>query len=185
MTTRADQIVRSIPEGVLTTNLERRILTFNPAAEELTGWPAEESLGRFCGEVLAWTVDGGMCQDRCPLTHALSELTATQVKEGAQVRSPVAEGRANDWAQDPVGSPATCTTGRLSTPLPTEPGSRAEDRVRGDAGTPPAPARLLVQPAQNAESMASPAASSLATRVDPARCGSPCPQPVAPYPSTR
>ncbi|MFQ6058868.1 MAG: ATP-binding protein [Anaerolineae bacterium] len=46
-----EAILNSIADGVYTTDRERRITTFNPALEAMTGWRAEEVLGQFCGDV--------------------------------------------------------------------------------------------------------------------------------------
>jgi PAS domain S-box-containing protein len=43
---RAEEIVRHASDGILTTDRLGRLLSINPAAEELFGYPAEEVLGR-------------------------------------------------------------------------------------------------------------------------------------------
>ncbi len=52
-------VLRQIADGVFTTDLERRILTFNPAAEQITGLVADEVVGRTCCEVFNLTDDEG------------------------------------------------------------------------------------------------------------------------------
>ncbi len=49
---RYEAIVGSMANAVCTTDPQLRITAFNPAAEVLTGWHAEEALGRLYGEVL-------------------------------------------------------------------------------------------------------------------------------------
>jgi len=49
---RHQAIVGSMADAVLTTDAQLRITAMNPAAEALTGWPAEEALGRPCYEVV-------------------------------------------------------------------------------------------------------------------------------------
>ncbi|MBN2059843.1 MAG: PAS domain-containing sensor histidine kinase [Deltaproteobacteria bacterium] len=60
-------VVDSVPSGVITVNHDLKITGFNPWAEHLTGYSADEALGSFCGEVLR----GGMCSTNCPLRTAL------------------------------------------------------------------------------------------------------------------
>ena len=57
----------NLPIGVLTVDASRRVTSFNPQAEAITGYSKEEVLGRFCGEVL----QGGMCKDQCPLASVI------------------------------------------------------------------------------------------------------------------
>jgi two-component system phosphate regulon sensor histidine kinase PhoR len=61
-------IVDSVPSGVITVDRHLRITGFNPWAERLTGYRAEEAIGSFCGEIL----HGGMCDTHCPLKTALT-----------------------------------------------------------------------------------------------------------------
>lgn len=56
-------ILESISEGVFTVDAQWRITSFNRAAEEITGIPREEALGKRCSEVFRST----MCNDRCCL----------------------------------------------------------------------------------------------------------------------
>jgi two-component system phosphate regulon sensor histidine kinase PhoR len=61
-------VIQSLPVAVVTVNSELEITGFNPWAEGLTGYSAEEVLGRFCGDVL----QGGMCHLECPLRTVLN-----------------------------------------------------------------------------------------------------------------
>jgi PAS domain S-box-containing protein len=70
---RVSLIIHSVADGLFTTDQERRILTLNPAAEQITGWPAQDSVGRFCWEVLQCTDGENACQHRCPLLQAIRE----------------------------------------------------------------------------------------------------------------
>jgi PAS domain S-box-containing protein len=48
-----DSILNSLTTGVVTIDLEGRVVTLNPAAELLTGFFAGEAAGRYCTEVFA------------------------------------------------------------------------------------------------------------------------------------
>jgi PAS domain S-box-containing protein len=50
-----DSIVNSLTTGIATVDLEGRVVTFNPAAELLTGYFRGEATGRYCTEVFADT----------------------------------------------------------------------------------------------------------------------------------
>jgi PAS domain S-box-containing protein len=61
-------IIDSVPIGVVTVDSDLRITSLNPWAETLTGYPAGEAVGRYCGDVL----HGGKCGTQCPLRSSLS-----------------------------------------------------------------------------------------------------------------
>lgn len=65
--TPTDAILESISDGVFTVDLEWRITSFNRAAEEITGVPRSEALGRLCSEVFRSSLCGG----HCPLQSTL------------------------------------------------------------------------------------------------------------------
>lgn len=60
-------ILESISDGVFTVDLEWRVTSFNRAAEEITGIPREEALGRLCSEVFK----SSMCEAECALRRTL------------------------------------------------------------------------------------------------------------------
>lgn len=62
-----ETILNSIAEGVFTINRDWCIDTFNAAAERLTGYSAEEAIGRHCWDVFR----SDMCQDDCALRRSL------------------------------------------------------------------------------------------------------------------
>ncbi len=61
-------VVDSVPSSVITVDRDLRITGFNPWAERLTGYRAEEAVGSYCGEIL----QGGMCHTQCPMRIALT-----------------------------------------------------------------------------------------------------------------
>ncbi|HEY7521794.1 MAG TPA: ATP-binding protein [Methylomirabilota bacterium] len=54
-----DNILASLTNGIVTVDLEGRVVTLNPAAELMTGFFAGEVAGRYCTEVFAQTPDLG------------------------------------------------------------------------------------------------------------------------------
>jgi len=72
----ASQILESLADGVYVTDRQRRILYWNPAASRITGWPAEEMVGRFCHDNLLRHKDTNgtpLCgEESCPLHRAMA-----------------------------------------------------------------------------------------------------------------
>jgi PAS domain S-box-containing protein len=60
--------IESLPVAVMTVDPELRITGFNSSAEEITGYPREESIGKHCGEILK----GELCKISCPLRTVLN-----------------------------------------------------------------------------------------------------------------
>ncbi|WP_156885186.1 EAL domain-containing protein [Acidihalobacter ferrooxydans] len=52
---RAEQTLRSLADGVVTTDADLRVRSMNPAACRLSGWPLEEALDQPCAQVLPLT----------------------------------------------------------------------------------------------------------------------------------
>jgi PAS domain S-box-containing protein len=65
--TPTEAILESISDGVFTVDLEWRITSFNRAAEEITGIPRREAIGRRCSEVFR----SSMCEVECALRRTL------------------------------------------------------------------------------------------------------------------
>jgi len=57
--------LRSIGDGVITTDIKGKIVLLNKAAEEMTGWSNEESIGKYMHEVFSIRdeVTGKKCED--------------------------------------------------------------------------------------------------------------------------
>lgn len=60
-------ILESISDGVFTVDLEWRITSFNRAAEEITGIPRHEAIGRRCSEVFR----ASLCEGACALRRTM------------------------------------------------------------------------------------------------------------------
>ena len=69
---RAEVTLKSIGDGVITTDTEGRVDYLNPVAEQLTGWSHDEAVGRPLAEVFR-VVDE---QRREPLTDAVADCLA-------------------------------------------------------------------------------------------------------------
>jgi two-component system phosphate regulon sensor histidine kinase PhoR len=85
-------ILRSLPIGVLTVDASLTVTFMNPWAERLTGFSADEVVGKPCGTV----VRGGHCDKQCPLRTAMGRTitakgepvsvdTTVQSKSGREV----------------------------------------------------------------------------------------------------
>ncbi len=74
-----DDILDSLNDGVYATDRNRRIVYWNDAAERITGWSAEEVVGRWCGAGVLCHVDKdghSLCgREFCPLHRAISTET--------------------------------------------------------------------------------------------------------------
>ena len=65
--TPTDAILESISDGVFTVDADWRVTSFNRAAEQITGVPRREAIGRRCGEVLR----SSLCGPECALQRTL------------------------------------------------------------------------------------------------------------------
>ncbi len=61
-------ILNSISEGVMTLDKDWRIVSWNKAAEKITGFSADEVVGRECMNLFRTP----LCRNRCPVDRALS-----------------------------------------------------------------------------------------------------------------
>ncbi len=69
------ELLNSLADGAFITDLNRRILCWNEAAERITGWRAVDVVGRSCFDHLLAHVDKegcGLCgEERCPLHRSI------------------------------------------------------------------------------------------------------------------
>lgn len=83
-------ILESISEGVFTVDHNWRIMTFNRAAEEITGTRRKDAIGRYCWEVFR----SNMCEGACALKRTMQEgksfvSSATSIINSRQQRVPI------------------------------------------------------------------------------------------------
>jgi len=67
--TATDTILNSIADGVFTVNKDWLITSFNKAAEDITGIPKEEAIGRRCCDVFRASI----CETSCALRQTLKD----------------------------------------------------------------------------------------------------------------
>ncbi len=63
------EILNRLPDGLFTTDHEWRITYFNPAAEKITGFSADDAVGMYCKDVFK----NSICESDCALKHAGAE----------------------------------------------------------------------------------------------------------------
>ena len=83
-------ILESISDGVFTVDHEWRIMSFNRAAEKITGIPRDEAIGRRCWEVFR----SNMCEGDCALKRTMQEgaaltSTSTYIVNSDKQRIPI------------------------------------------------------------------------------------------------
>lgn len=83
-------ILESISDGVFTVDHNWQIMTFNRAAEEITGTSREEAIGRYCWEVFR----SNMCEGSCALKRTMKEgksfvSSSTYIINNQQKRIPI------------------------------------------------------------------------------------------------
>jgi diguanylate cyclase (GGDEF)-like protein/PAS domain S-box-containing protein len=77
------KLLANIRDGVYFTDLDRRITYWNKGAESITGYSAEEVVGRRCRDNLLLHVDDAgrsLCLGRCPLASTMNDKTPREAK---------------------------------------------------------------------------------------------------------
>lgn len=85
-----ETILESISDGVFTVDHNWKIMSFNRAAEKITGIPREEAIGRHCWEVFR----SNMCEQDCALKKTMEEgksfvSSATYIINSDKKRIPI------------------------------------------------------------------------------------------------
>jgi PAS domain S-box-containing protein len=75
-----DNILASLTTGIVTVDLDGRVVTLNPAAELMTGFFAGEVAGRYCTEVFAQTAELGELLMETIASHAPSPGMAATLR---------------------------------------------------------------------------------------------------------
>ena len=70
-------ILDSVADGVMSVDLDRKITSFNRAAEHITGWSRYEVIGRSCAEIFGSDV----CENSCPVLEAIASGEAVVNRE--------------------------------------------------------------------------------------------------------
>lgn len=112
-------IVDSLRDGLYVCDLERRITYWSKSAERITGWPAEEVLGRQCFDNVLCHIDKDghqLCgQEYCPLHRSIitgtgssgSLLVFAQSKRGERIPMLVSVAPLRNAAGDVIGGVET------------------------------------------------------------------------------
>jgi diguanylate cyclase (GGDEF)-like protein/PAS domain S-box-containing protein len=69
-------VLESLHDGLYFTDRNRRIIYWNPAAERITGFAADEVLGKHCCDNILVHVDAdgqNLCQGSCPLAQTIDD----------------------------------------------------------------------------------------------------------------
>jgi diguanylate cyclase (GGDEF)-like protein/PAS domain S-box-containing protein len=74
-------LLANISDGVYFTDRNRSIIYWNKAAEEITGYRADEVVGHHCQDNILIHVDAkgrSLCKSLCPLAHTMQDLEPRQ-----------------------------------------------------------------------------------------------------------
>lgn len=111
----AGSLLESLPDGAYITDLNRRIVYWNEAAERITGWRREDVVGRHCADNILCHVDKDghlLCgREHCPLHRSIVTcapsttpmLLYAQNKEGARIPVEVSVAPLTDQSGTAVG----------------------------------------------------------------------------------
>ena len=109
-----DNILASLTNGIVTVDLDGRVVTLNPAAELMTGFFAGEVTGRYCTEVFAADRRAGRDpdgDDRQPLGHRRGSRPRCTGATAARCRSRSARRRSRAArARISASSPSSATS---------------------------------------------------------------------------
>lgn len=105
-------LLQSLHDGVYMVDQNRKIMFWNNSAEALTGFSAEEVMGRFCGDGLLQHIDmdgNPLCEDGCPLQSTIEDGEPRQIdvflkhKDGHRVPVRVSAEKVYDGNGNAIG----------------------------------------------------------------------------------
>jgi sigma-B regulation protein RsbU (phosphoserine phosphatase) len=114
-TLNAQTVLDSINEGVYVTDVSRKIVYWGKAAERITGWPADEVVGKRCHEEVLCHIDKDghqLCgEEHCPLHRSMVTgqsstvpiIVFAQKRDGGRVPLQVSVGPLRDEAGELIG----------------------------------------------------------------------------------
>jgi PAS domain S-box-containing protein len=97
-------IVGHSSDGIYTVGPDRRVLSWNPAMADLTGWEEREAIGRSCAELLRARDGKGldMCAHDCPILVAAAD--GAEVTRDASILTRDGDARWINYAHAPIMS---------------------------------------------------------------------------------
>ena len=68
-------LIESMPEGVFTTDCDRRVLIWNSSASRITGWSSKEAIGKLCPTFFKCQLSESdiACAKSCPISQAFKK----------------------------------------------------------------------------------------------------------------
>ena len=109
-----EAILAALGEGLMVVDIRHRIVMWNRAIEKMTGYAAEEAVGRRCSEVLNTRSEGteDFCSSACPVRNGIEELktvthqdmtTYVRTRDDRQVPVAFTASPLLDEDQQPIG----------------------------------------------------------------------------------
>ncbi|MDO8119729.1 PAS domain-containing protein [Isoptericola sp. b490] len=110
------RVLASLRDGLYVTDRNRVITFWNAAAHQITGYPSDKAIGRWCGDGFLDHVDDddvALCGSRCPLLASMSDGQTRTVavslkhRDGHRVRVQVTASPLHDHTGHVIGAVET------------------------------------------------------------------------------
>jgi PAS domain S-box-containing protein len=121
-----ETILNSMGETVYVVDREMRIQYVNPAAEKLTGYSRDESVGKFCHHIFC--EESYRCKDLCPPRQAMEKMSSILHRE-AETRTKNGDVRQTQISFSPLCDEGVCTGAVIVVQDITEL-KKADERIR-------------------------------------------------------